>query len=341
MSTPSPTRSGTMRAWILNRYGPPDGLQFQEVPFPAFRDENEVLVRVYASSVNPADRHMLHPPFFLRKGRGFTHPNQERVGIDLAGRVEAVGSGVKGFQVGDEVFGAGRGAFGEYAISDQVEIAPKPSRLTFEQAATLPIAAVTALQALRDKGAVQPGKKVLINGASGGVGTFAVQIAKALGAEVDCVCSTQNVDLARSLGGTRVFDYSREDFAKSGLRWDVIFDTQLNHSLRAYRRVLNPNGILLVVGAGPGSVGRLLPKLLKAMLLTRIAGPKAPFFIAKVRNPELLALKELVDAGKLTPVIDRRYPMDQVPAALNYLIEGHARGKIAVAGFGSFPAGTA
>jgi NADPH:quinone reductase-like Zn-dependent oxidoreductase len=321
-----------MKAWILDHYGPVEALQLRDVPFPSFRDENEVLVRVLATSVNPADRHNLKLPFLFRKGNGWLRPKNDRVGLDLAGRIEVVGKNVKELHVGDEVFGAGRGAFGEYAVSDQIELAPKPSRLTFEQAAALPIAGVTALQALRDKAKVQPGQRVLINGASGGVGTFAIQIAKALGAEVSAVCSSQNVETARSLGAVRVFEYSREDFARSGEHYDVIFDTQLNHSLAAYRRILNPNGVFVVVGGGAGSTSRILPRLIKTLLVSRIVGPKAMFFIARVRTGDLVALKELVDAGKVTPVIDRRYPLAQVPDALRYLIEGHSRGKIVVAG---------
>jgi NADPH:quinone reductase-like Zn-dependent oxidoreductase len=328
VSTPAASRQGTMKAWILDRYGPPEALELRIVPFPAFRDDHEVLVRVLNSSVNPADRHMLKPPFFFRRGQGFFRPKRGRVGLDLAGRVEVVGKGVKDLHVGDEVFGVGNGAFGEYAIADETEVALKPARLTFEQAAAVPIAAITALQGLRDKAQVRPGQRVLINGASGGVGTFAVQIAKALGAEVSCVCSTRNVEWVKSVGVDRIFDYSREDFTKSGQHYDVIFDTQLNHSLGAYRRVLNPNGMLLIVGAGPGTVGQLLGRLILKSLGARIVGPRTKFFVAKVNKEDLTFLRDLLEAGKVTPMIDRRYPLSQVPDALRYLIEGHARGKI-------------
>ena len=326
----APVLPGSMKAWVRDRYGPPEVLQLRDVPFPSFRDEKEMLVRVQGTSVNPADRHALKPPFIFRRGSGMLRPKEGRVGLDLAGRVVVVGKGVTGLHVGDEVFGVGRGAFGEYAVSDEIEVALKPARLTFEQAAASPIAAITALQGLRDKAQVRPGQRVLINGASGGVGTFAVQIAKSMGAEVSAVCSTHNVELIRSLGAVRVFDYSREDFTKSGQRYDVIFDTQLNHSLAAYRRVLNPQGLLVAVGGGPGTVGRVLPRLLKVLLGARLVGPKTKFFIAKVRTGDLLALKQLVDAGKVTPVIDRRYPFNQVPEALRYLMAGHTRGKIVV-----------
>ncbi|MGA8535852.1 MAG: NAD(P)-dependent alcohol dehydrogenase [Thermoplasmata archaeon] len=319
-----------MKAWVLDRYGPPECLELRDVPFPAFRDDHEVLVRVHATSVNPADRHNLKLPFIFRRGHGFFKPKTGQIGLDLAGRVEVVGKDVKELHVGDEVFGVGRGAFGEYAISDQIEVAPKPAGLTFEQAAAVPIAAITALQGLRDKANVQPGQRVLINGASGGVGTFAVQIAKALGAVVSCVCSTSNVAWNKSIGAVRVFDYSREDFTQSGQRYDVIFDTQLNHTLAEYRRVLNPGGLLLAVGGGPGSISRVFPRLVKTILIARIVGPRAKFFVASVRTSDLVALKELLEAGKVTPVIDRRYPLNQVPDAIRYLAEGHARGKIVI-----------
>jgi NADPH:quinone reductase-like Zn-dependent oxidoreductase len=319
-----------MKAWVLERYGPPEFLKLQEVTLPAFKDDHEVLVRVHGTSVNPADKHMLKPPLLFRKGRGFLRPRTGRVGLDFAGRVEVVGKSVRDLRVGDEIFGVARGAFGEYAVADETEVGLKPTRLTFEQAAAVPIAATTALQGLRDKAQVRPGQRVLINGASGGVGTFAVQIAKSLGAEVSCVCSTQNVETARSLGAVRTFDYSREDFTQSGQRYDVIFDTQLNHSLSAYRRALAPRGLLLIVGAGGGSVSRLLGRLIKTTLAARLVGPRTKFFVASVNRGDLVVLKDLLEAGNVVPVIDRRYPFTQVPDALKYLAEGHARGKIVV-----------
>jgi NADPH:quinone reductase-like Zn-dependent oxidoreductase len=319
-----------MKAWVYDRYGPPEVLELREVPLPAFRDDHEVLVRVYGASVNPVDRHMLKPPFIFRRGQGFLRPKMGRPGRDLAGRVVAVGKSVKELRVGDEVFGVGRGTLAEYAVADETEVVLKPTRLTFDQAAAVPIAATTALQGLRDKAQVRPGQRVLVNGASGGVGTFAVQIAKSLGAEVSCVCSTRNIALIRSLGADRIFDYSREDFSKSGERYDVIFDTQLNHSLAAYRGVLSPHGLLLAVGAGPGTAFRIVGRLLKTTLGARIVGPRTKFFLASVKTGELVALKELLETGKVTPVIDRRYPLNQVPDAFRYLAEGHARGKIVV-----------
>jgi NADPH:quinone reductase-like Zn-dependent oxidoreductase len=319
-----------MRAWVYDRYGGPERLELREIPFPAFRDDHEMLVRVHAASVNPADRHTLDPSVLFRRGRGLFRPKEGRLGTDLAGRVEVVGKGVQGFQVGDEVYGLARGAFGEYAVADETQVVRAPTGFNYEQAAVVPIAACTALQGLRDKAQVRPGQRVLINGASGGVGTFAVQIAKALGSDVSAVCSPGNVEMVKSLGATRVFDYSREDFTKSGERYDVIFDSQLNHSLGAYRGVLNPGGRLVAVGAGPGGVLRILGRLIQKALAARIVGPRLQFFIASVKQPELLALKELLESGKVTPVIDRRYSFDQVPDAMRYLIDGHARGKIVV-----------
>jgi NADPH:quinone reductase-like Zn-dependent oxidoreductase len=319
-----------MKAWVYDRYGPPEVLELRDVPLPVFRDEHEVLVRVQAASVNPADRHNLKLPILFRRGHGLLRPKMGRSGGDLAGQVVVVGKDVQDLHVGDEVFGVGRGAFAEYAVADATQVAPKPAGFTFEQVAAVPIAAVTALQGLRDYAQVGPGQRVLINGASGGVGTFAVQVAKALGAEVSCVCSTRNVGPIRSFGVARVFDYSREDFTQSGQRYDVIFDTQLNHSLRAYRRVLHPHGLLLAVGAGPGSASRIVVRLVKTVLAARIAGPRTKFFVASVKKGDLLALKELMEAGKIVPVIDRRYPLSQVPDAFRYLVEGHAQGKIVV-----------
>jgi NADPH:quinone reductase-like Zn-dependent oxidoreductase len=321
-----------MTGWILERYGSPENLRLEEIPFPGFRDENELLLRVHAASVNPADRHMLDPPVIFRMGQGIRRPKFGRPGLDLAGRVEEVGKNVKDLHVGDEVFGVGRGAFGEYAVADASQLALKPGGVTFEQAAAVPIAATTALQGLRDRASVRPGQRVLINGASGGVGSFAIQIAKSLGAEVSAVCSSQNVALARSLGAERVFDYSREDFTRSGLRFDTIFDTQLNHSLAEYRNSLASDGILLLVGAGRGGVLRLLGQVLRTVLAARVAGPRTKFFTATVNTQDLATLAGLLESGNVAPVIDRRFPLSQVPEAFRYLIDGHARGKIVVSG---------
>ncbi len=328
MATAGPR--GTMKAWRFDRYRPPEILDLRDVPLPTFSDENEVLVRVRAASVNPTDRHALKPPLLFRRGRGFLRPKVGRLGSDLAGRIEAIGKNVKELHVGDEVFGVGRGAFAEFAVADQSQVALKPAALTFEQAGAVPIAAATALQGLRDKGGVQPGRRVLVNGASGGVGTFAVQIAKALGASVSGVCSTPNVEMVKSFGAERVFDYSQEDFTKSGQRYDLVFDTQLNHSLAEYRAVLNPGGVLLAVGAGTGPVGPALRRLLGKMLASRLVGPRYKFFIASIKVADLEVLKELLVARQVTPVIDRQFPFSQVPDAVRYLIKGHSRGKIVV-----------
>jgi NADPH:quinone reductase-like Zn-dependent oxidoreductase len=319
-----------MKAWTFDRYGPPEVLELREVPLPTVRDENEVLVRVQSASVNPTDRISLNPPVIFRKGQGFLRPRKGRLGSDVAGRIEAVGKNVKDLHVGDEVFGVARGAFAEYAVADQTRLVLKPTALTFDQAAAVPVAATTALQGLRDQARVRPGQRVLVNGASGGVGSFAVQIAKSLGAEVSGVCSTGNVDLVRSLGADRVFDYSKEDFTKGGQLYDIIFDTQLNRSLAAYRRALIPGGVLLMVGAGAGPMGRILFRLLMKRLGSRIVGPRTKFFIASIKREDLTALKELLEAGKVAPVIDRRYAWEQVPDAIRYLAEGHARGKVIV-----------
>jgi NADPH:quinone reductase-like Zn-dependent oxidoreductase len=319
-----------MKAWVYDRYGSPDVLEQLEVPIPPFRDDHEVLIRVRAASVNPADRLALNPPLLFRGRRGLTRPKEGRPGLDLAGEVVVVGRDVPEFHVGDHVFGVGRGSFAEYAVADRSELALKPPGLPFDQAAALPIAGSTALQGLRDESTVRPGQRVLVNGASGGVGTFAVQIGKALGAQVSAVCSPANVDQARSLGADRVFDYSKEDFSRSGERFDVVFDTQLNHSLADYRRVMNPGGRLLIVGAGGGSASRLIARLIGTSLAAKVVGPKAQFFIASAKAERLHALQELVGSGKLTPVIDRSFPLSQVPDAFRYLAEGHARGKILI-----------
>jgi NADPH:quinone reductase-like Zn-dependent oxidoreductase len=325
---PIPVRPGTMKAWVQERYGPPESLQFREVPFPGFRDDREMLIRVAATSINPADRHALKPPLIFRRGQGMLRPKSGRRGLDVVGRVELVGQAVTEFHVGDEVFGVARGAFGEYAVGDPAELALRPPGLSVEQAASLPIAACTALQGLRDKAQVQPGQYVLINGASGGVGTFGVQIAKALGAHVSCVCSPANVEWNRSVGVDRIFDYTKEDFAPSGQRYDVIFDTQLNHSLSQYRKALTPGGQLLIVGGGPGGVSQILPRLLVKMLGSRLVGPRTKFFIAAVKSADLQTLAAFVTSGRLTPRIDRRYPLAQLQDGMRYLIDGHARGKI-------------
>jgi NADPH:quinone reductase-like Zn-dependent oxidoreductase len=321
-----------MKAIVYHNYGPPDVLKCEEIEKPAAGD-NEVLIRVRAASVNPLDWHFMRgAPYLVRAAAGLTKPKNTRLGADLAGLVEAVGRNVTQFQPGDEVFGTGRGAFAEYVCAPEKALAPKPANLTFDQAAAVPVAgAFSALQGLRDKGRIQPGQKVLINGAAGGVGTFAVQIAKAFGTTVTGVCGTRNVDLVRSIGADHVIDYTREDFTRSGQRYDLILDCAANHSLSACRRVMSPRGIYVIVG-GPGG-GRWIGPLiypLKALLLSPFVSQKLLMFLASPNKGDLVVLKEMIEAAKVTPVIDRCYTLREVPEAIRYLEEGHARGKVII-----------
>jgi len=262
---------------------------------------------------------------------GPSGPKITRLGVDVSGRVEAVGSSVKQFRPGDEVFGSGRGAFAEYVCTSESELATKPSNVTWEQAASAPVAGFTALQSLRDKGQVQPGHKVLINGAAGGVGTFAVQIAKYLGAHVTGVCSTRNVDMVRSIGADRVIDYTQQSFTKSEERYDVFLDCIGNHSLSACRHVLNPRGIYIMIGGPKGPWIDPLPRFLKLLVLSRFVSQKLTFFMANPNQRDLTVLGEMMEAGKVKPVIDKRYRLSEVPEALRYLGKGHARGKVVIA----------
>ena len=319
-----------MKAVVYYNYGSPDVLKCEEIEKPTAGD-NEVLIKVRAASVNPYDWHFMRgTPYIVRIMAGLRKPKDKRLGVDVAGQVEAVGRNVTQFKPGDEVFGACRGAFAEYACTSESALVMKPDNVTFEQAASVPIAAFTALQGLRDKGHLQPGQKVLINGAAGGVGTFAVQIAKSFGADVTGVCSTRNVDMVRSMGADRVIDYTQEDFTKSGQRYDLFFDCVGNHSLFACRRVLNPKGIYIVVG-GPG--GRWLGPLartLKTLVLSWLVSQNLVMFLAKARKEDLIVMHELMKAGKVTLVIDKRYRLSEVPEAIRYLEEGHARGKVVI-----------
>ncbi|MDD5543975.1 MAG: NAD(P)-dependent alcohol dehydrogenase [Acidobacteriia bacterium] len=317
-----------MRAIVCYRYGPPEVLKCEEIdkPIPA---DDEVLIKVRAASVNPMDRLFRGTSYLVRMLTGLRSPKNIRQGHDVAGQVEAVGKSVTKFKPGDGVFGASLGAFGEYVCPSERSVVLKPALLTSEQAAAVPVAGFTALQGLRDKGGIQPGQKVLINGASGGVGTFAVQIAKSFGAEVTAVCSTRNVDLVRSLGADHVIDYTQEDFTRCGQRYDIIFDCISNHSLSACRRILNPKGIYLIVG-GPSNMAFLLTRVLKAFLLSSFVSQKFIFFVAKLKREDLEILSKLLESGKVTPVIDRRYTLSEVPDAIRYLEEGHARGKIVI-----------
>jgi NADPH:quinone reductase-like Zn-dependent oxidoreductase len=320
-----------MKAIVYRCYGSTDVLEFTDVEKPRPADD-EVLVKVQAASVNPLDWHFMRgKPYFMRLMSGLGAPDDTGVGVDFAGTVEAVGSNVERFKAGDEVFGGGNGVFAEYiTISEDGPLAMKPASASFEQAASTPIAALTALQALRDIGKLEPGQKVLINGASGGVGTFAVQIAKSLGAEVTGVCSTRNVEMVRSLGADHVFDYKKEDYTESGEQYDLIVDMVSNHSLSENKRALKPNGILVIVGGGKGNWLGPMMNPIKALLMSPFVEQEIVMILAQLRKDDLTILADLIQDGKVTPVIDRRFRLSEVPAALQYSEEGHARGKIII-----------
>ena len=319
-----------MKAIVYDTYGPPDVLRCDEIEKPTPADD-EVLVRVRAASVNPLDWHFMRgSPYALRLMAGWSKPKVTRLGVDVAGSVEAVGRNVTGFKAGDGVFGSCRGAFAEYVCTPESALVRKPGGVTFEQAAAVPVAAITVLQSLRDRGRIQPGQRVLVNGAAGGVGTLAVQVAKVLGAEVTGVCSTRNVEMVRSLGAERVLDYTREDFTKGGIRYDVILDMVTNHSLSACRRVLNPSGTYLMVGGSDGGMLGVVAVLIQAAVLSWFTSQTLGLVLAKRSKPDLVAIAALMEAGKVTPVIDRRYALADVPAAIRYLEEGHARGKVII-----------
>ena len=319
-----------MKAIVCTKYGPPEVLQLKEVEKPTPND-NQVLVRVHAASLNPAEMHMMSGKLMARiLGRnGLLKPKNTIPGADFSGRVEAVGRNVTQFKPGDEVFGRrGFDGFAEYVCVTENPIALKPANMTFEQAAAVPVAGITALQSLRDDGQIQPGQNVLINGASGGVGTFSVQIAKAFGAEVTGVCSTRNLDLVRSIGADRVIDYTREDFTRNGQRYDLIIDNVGNHPVSDYVRALNPKGICVVVGYT--SIGLLLQYMLLGRLISRNGSKKIGSMLAHIKQKDLVVLKELMEAGKIVPVVDKCYPLSQVPEAYRYLKTRHAPGKIVV-----------
>jgi NADPH:quinone reductase-like Zn-dependent oxidoreductase len=328
---PSPPAGATLMKGIVYRcYGSPDVLRYEDIPKPSAADD-EVLVRVHAASVNPLDWHYMEgTPYMVRIDAGFGKPQNPRLGVDFAGTVEAVGRSVTRFKPGDEVFGGKSGAFAEYvAVHENKAIVLKPGNVTFEQAAAVPIAAVTALQALRDKGHIRAGQKVLINGASGGVGTFAVQIAKSFGAEVTGVCSTRNVDLVRSIGADHVIDYTKEDFTKGQQHYDLIVDIVGTHSLPEYNRVLNPKGTLVMVGSTtPGHWFGWLADPIQALVLSPFVSQKFSMMLTDFNKEDLAILGTLVQSGKVTPVIDRRYKLSEAPTALRYLEAGHARGKV-------------
>lgn len=315
-----------MKAIVCTQYGPPELLQFTEVAKPVPAD-NEVLVKLYAAAVNPLDRFFMRSAPLIRLIPGMRKPKDPRMGVDLAGQVEAVGRNVTQFKPGDEVFGAGRGAFAEYVCVPEDKLTLKPANLSFEEAAAVPVAALTALQGFRDKGQIQPGHRVLIDGASGGVGTFAIQIAKSFGAEVTAVCSTRNVERARALGADHVIDYKQEDFTKNGQRYDLIMGANAHRSFFDYWRLLTQNGTYVVLGGG---LPQILGGMLLAPLLSRMGSKKARFFIADLNQKDLIVLRELLEARKIVPVIDRRYALGQAADAIRYLEEGHAQGKIVI-----------
>ncbi|MGZ5396778.1 MAG: NAD(P)-dependent alcohol dehydrogenase [Mycobacterium sp.] len=321
-----------MKAIVYCDYGPPDVLKLENIEKPIPGDD-QVLVRVRAASVNPLDHHYMRgTPYVMRMGTGLRKPKITRLGVDFAGTVEAIGRNVTQFKPGDEVFGGRTGAFAQYvSVSEGRALVMKPENMTFEQAASVPIAAITALQALRDKGKVQPGQKVLINGASGGVGTFAVQIGKSFGAHVTGVCSTRNVDLVRSLGADEVIDYTRQDFTRSGQRYDVIVDMVGNHPFLAYRRVLNPKGIYVLVGGPKGRWIAPLDRFIKAGLLSPFVSQEFVTLMANLNREDLTILRDLMRTGKVTPVVDRRYRLSEASEAIRYLETGRARGKVVIA----------
>ena len=317
-----------MKAIVYTKYGPPDVLQLQEIEKPSPKD-NEVLVKVHAASANAIDwRQFTLPLIIVRMMRGgVREPKDKSLGADFAGRVEAVGATVKQFQPGDEVFGLRRGAFAEYVCAAEDRLVLKPANLSFEAAAAVPLAALTALQGLRDQGEIQPGQKVLINGAGGGVGTFAVQIAKSFGAEVTAVCSTRNLDIARSIGADHVIDYTQEDCTESGQRYDLIIAANGYHPILDYRRALKPNGIYVVLG---GSMAQMFQSMVLGPLLSWSGNKKMRGMMTNVNQGDFVFLKELLEAGKVVPTIDRCYPLGEVAEAIRYLVEGHPRGKVVI-----------
>jgi len=314
-----------MKAIVYTKFGSPDVLRLTEVEKPIPRD-NEILIKIHAASVNAYDwRHLRADPFFIRlMGAGLLKPKHKILGADIAGQVEAVGGSVKQFRPGDEVFGEGSyGGFAEYVCVDESRFVRKPANLTFEEAAAIPMAALTALQGLRDKGHIQAKQRVLINGASGGVGTFAVQIAKSFGAEVTGVCSTAKMDLVRSIGADHVIDYTQEDVTENKQQYDLILDSAAYHSMKKYKRILSSGGIYVLVG---GSMARIF----QLMVLSMTGVKNMVVMIAKISQADLLFIIELINGGKVKSIIDRRFPLAETAEALRYLEEGHARGKVVI-----------
>jgi NADPH:quinone reductase-like Zn-dependent oxidoreductase len=320
-----------MKAAVYLRYGGPEVLSCEDVAVPVPGD-GEVLIRIRAASVNPLDWHFLRGrPWLMRLGIGLRTPRLRRLGVDVAGTIEAIGRSVSRFKPGDAVFGSCRGSLAEFGCTQERALALKPERLTFEQAAAIPVAGITALQALRDHGKLVAGQKIIINGASGGVGTFAVQIAKALGAEVTGVCSASNVDLVRTLGADHVIDYTRSDFTQGGARYDLMLDCVGNRSLADCRRILTSPGTYVMVGGPDGPWLGPLARGLRAMVTSWLGRQKLTMMLAKLNQADFEALVALIEVGKLVPVIDRSYPLSDLPEAIRYLETGHARGKVVIA----------
>ena len=317
-----------MKAIVYYKYGSPEVLQLKEVEKPTPTD-NQVLVKIHAASVNPLDWHRMRgAPFLARLGEGLLKPQNPKLGADIAGKVEAVGSNVTKFRLGDDVFGLTTGGFAEYVCAGETKLALKPANLSFE-AAAVPVAAFTALQGLRDKGQIQSGQKVLINGAAGGVGTFAVQIAKSFGAEVTGVCSTPKLDMVCSIGADHVVDYTREDFTRSGQHYDLIYDAVGNRSVSAYKRALSPQGKCVI--AGFTSLPRLLEQMILGPRLSKAGGKQIiGQGMASTSQENLLVIKELLETGKVVPVIDKLYPLSKTAEAIGYLEKGHAAGKVVI-----------
>jgi NADPH:quinone reductase-like Zn-dependent oxidoreductase len=330
---PLPSGMPSMQAAVFRCYGPPEVVRIERVAKPVPGD-NQMLVRVHAASVNPLDWHGVRgQPYFMRLGGGWERPRDTSIGVDFAGTVEAVGKSVKRFKPGDEVFGGRDGALAQYVVVREAgAVAAKPPEVTFEQAAAVPVAAVTALQALRDRGKIRAGQSVLINGAGGGVGTFAVEIAKAFGAEVTGVTNTQDLALVRSIGADHVIDYTREDFTRGTKRYDLIVDCSGNHSLSSYRGALKPAGSYVLVGeAHMGLWVEPFVRVADTLLFSRFAGQNLTFMLADLNARDMAILAELLQRGSVKPVIDRRYSLEQAAEALRYLETGHARGKVVIA----------
>ena len=319
-----------MKAIVYHRYGSPDVLQVEDVDKPSPADD-EVLLRVCAASVNPLEWHFIRgKPYLMRLMAGLRAPKEKRLGVDVSGIVEAVGKNVTELKPGDEVFGHCQGSFAEYVCTPESAVVTKPANITFEQAAGVNVAGVTALQAMRDRGNLHAGQKVLINGAAGGVGTFAVQIAKAFGAHVTGVCSTRNADMVRSLGADRVIDYTQEDFTRRGERYDLLLDNIGNRSLRDCRRVLAPGGVYLMIGTPSFDWLGPLPRMLAMLVLSKLGSRPLRTHLSRGSKADLLFMKELMEQGKVTTVIDRTYPLRETAEAVRYLEAGHARGKVVI-----------